>query len=141
MNEFIKRKLEILTSNPKTIFLTDGLGALLTALMLMFVLKPFEQNFGMPTEIIEILSITAFIFAIYSIACFVFINKNTVVFLSIISLVNLFYCVVTSGFIVYFYERLTILGISYFVAEIIIMCGIVCLEIRTVMKIKQCENR
>jgi len=57
---------------PKTLFLVDGIGALLTALLLFAVLRPFHELFGMPQITVTYLSIIAAIFCLYSMSCYLF---------------------------------------------------------------------
>jgi len=85
----------------------------------------------MPQSILTILSIIAFAFCVYSICCFFFVNKNWKPFLQAISIANILYCCLTLGLVVYYYPQLTILGITYFSLEIIIVCGLVFFERRT----------
>lgn len=131
MINYTKRVVKTLTSKPKTVFLIDGLGAVLTAIILMAVLRHFNDYFGMPREALAILSIAALIFAVYSFSCFVFLDNNAQKLLRPIIVANLTYCVLTLSLVLYFYNRLTILGIAYFVGEVLIICGIVYMELKT----------
>ena len=123
--------LEKLILNPKRLFLIDCLGALLTALFLITILARFESIFGMPVSVLYFLSLIAGIFAIYSFCCFYFFPDNWWVFLKIILIANLLYCCLTAGFIISFYNRLTILGWIYFVMEIMIIICLSVIEFRT----------
>jgi hypothetical protein len=130
MIDTIKR----LTSNPKTLFLVDGLGALLTAFFLFTILRTFNEYFGMPQKIVTYLSFIAVIFSFYSISCFFLVKDNWHLFLRIISTANLLYCCLTMSLLIYYYQSLTILGITYFVAEISIICGLVLIELKMLRK-------
>ena len=123
--------LQKLISNPKRLFLIDCLGALLTALFLLTILARFESIFGMPVSVLYFLSLIAGIFAIYSFCCFYFFPDNLRPFLRIILIANLLYCCLTAGFIISFYNRLTILGWIYFVMEIMIIICLSVIEFRT----------
>lgn len=122
--------LKTLTTNPKTIFLIDGLGALLTAIMLGFVLTNFEVYFGMPRSVLHCLAVVACVFMLYSLACYVFLKNRWRTFLSIIMVANLLYCGLTIILASYFYSRLTPLGIAYFLLECLVILGFVWLEKR-----------
>ncbi len=137
MNEYIKRILNILTLKPKTVFLIDGLGAILTAFLLMTVLRNFSEYFGMPRDTLTTLSITALIFALYSFSCFVFSNNTTQKLLLPIIIANLSYCVFTLGFVIYFHNRLTILDIAYFLVEILMISALVYIELKTLKVSRQ----
>ena len=126
--------LDRLTPNPKTLFLIDGLGALLTAFLTGVILRKFEDNFGMPQKHLIILSILACIFAVYSMSCYFFVGKNWRLFLKIIAVSNLMYCVLTAYLIIVLYQQLTILGIIYFIGEILIIIGLVYIELSVSLK-------
>lgn len=116
--------------NPKTIFLLDGLGACLTAFLLGVVLTAFNEYFGMPQKTLNILALIALGFAFYSFFCFFFIGSTWRLFLKIIAAANLLYCCLTTALVIYFYPQLTILGVSYFLLEIVVVCGLVFVELR-----------
>ncbi|WP_166921849.1 hypothetical protein [Flavobacterium poyangense] len=136
MNLFGKQ-IEKIRSNPKTIFLIDGSGALLTATLLLFVLRPFDFYFGMPTEILTVLSVTAFFFAFYSFFCFIQPKPNLQKLLKPIILANSIYCITTLGLVFFFINRLTALGILYFIGELLIICGLIYVELKILKTTKQ----
>lgn len=125
--EFIKRP--VLKS--QTLFLIDGLGAFVTAFLLFAILRTFHEFFGMPKETVTFLSVLAVIFCLYSITCFLFLKTNWQPYLRAISIANLLYCCLTMSLIIYYYHSLTVWGITYFLAEIIVICGIVVVELKT----------
>jgi hypothetical protein len=134
---YIKRILKALTLKPKTVFLIDALGATLTTIFLIAGLKTFNEYFGMPQETLTILSILALVLAIYSFFCFAFIDNNAQKLLRPIIVANFTYCILTLGFVVYFYNKLTIFGLTYFVAEILVICGLVYIELKTLKASRQ----
>jgi hypothetical protein len=121
-----------LTLNPRALFLIDGLGALLTALFLYGILRTFNEYFGMPPMILTYLSLMAVLFCIYSITCFFLLTHTWRPFLAVISISNLLYCCATVGLVIYYYQTLTILGVIYFLAEVVIVCGLAFIELKTV---------
>lgn len=131
MSGHIKKNIKGLTLKPKIVFLIDGLGAFLTALFLNIILKTFNEYFGMPLKTLTLLSIIALIFAIYSLSCFVFSDNNLQRLLRPIIVANLTYCILTIGFVINFYSKLTTVGVSYFVGEILIISGLIYIEIKT----------
>jgi len=131
MIETLKNYFTELTRKPKTIFLIDGIGALVTTILLFGVLRPFNQYFGMPRETLFILAIIAGLMAIYSFSCFVLLENNWRKWLRPIIVANSLYCILTIGFIIYFYPQLTILGLIYFGGEILVIFGIVGIELQT----------
>ncbi|NOS55771.1 MAG: hypothetical protein HOP37_05870 [Cyclobacteriaceae bacterium] len=116
---------------PKTIFLVDGLGAFATASILFVMQWRFQEYFGMPQEILSVLSMIAVAFAVYSISCFFFQSRNWRIFLKTIMTANLLYCCLTTGLVIYYYSTLTILGLTYFLAEISVIAGLVYIEFQT----------
>lgn len=119
---------------PKNIFLLDSSGALLTTILLYFVLRNFNEFFGLSKNVFELLSMLALIFFIYSINCYFFVKRNWKSFLKIICMANILYCVLTLGIIIYHYQSISFFGIAYFLAEIVVITGIVHLEIKSVNK-------
>ena len=110
---------------PKNIFLIDGIGALLTALLLFFMLRNFNTFFGLSKSVLKDLSLLALVFSFYSISCYLLVNNNWKSFLKIICTANILYCLLTIGILFYHYDNITILGIAYFLGEIAIITGLV----------------
>lgn len=121
-------------SNPKRLFIVDGFGAFLTAFFLVAILVPFEDSFGMPRTILYSLSSVACIYAIYSFCCSFFISSNWPPYLKAIKIANMLYCCLTMGLMVYFYQRLTILGLIYFSLEIMVISGLIFIELMVLSK-------
>ena len=118
---------------PKNIFLLDGFGALLTTLLIFFVLRTFNDFFGLSKSILGYLAALALVFSIYSIFCYFLVSDNWKLFLKIICIANIFYCILTIGVVIFNYQNISILGIIYFLGEIIVIVSVVYLEI-TVIK-------
>ncbi len=117
----------------KNIFLLDGFGALLTTLLIFFVLRTFNDFFGLSKSILGYLAALALVFSIYSILCYFLVSDNWKSFLKIICIANIFYCVLTFGVVIFNYQNISILGIIYFLGEIIVIVRVVYLEI-TIIK-------
>lgn len=113
---------------PKIIFLVDGFGALLTAFFLFGVLRPFEETFGMPRDVLTFLSLIALVFAVYSFYCYFFLKGNLKTFLFGISIANFMYSCLTLSLVYFFYSELTVLGVGYFLAEVAVVMGLVLVE-------------
>ena len=126
VQQFIKK--------PRNIFLLDGFGALLTAVLLFFVLRNFNAFFGLSKTILEYLSLLALTFSIYSILCYFLIKNNWKSFLKTICIANILYCILTFGIVVYHCKSISIFGMAYFLGEIIIISGLILLEIKTIRK-------
>ena len=121
--------------DPKRLFLIDSLGALLSAIMLGFVLARFENTFGMPQKVLYLLSIIAFIFSVYSLLCFLGKIENWRPYMQVIAVTNLLYCCLTIVFTIYMYQRLTVAGLVYFVLEIIVVTILAITELKTALNL------
>jgi hypothetical protein len=136
-NNSMQRFFKKWTLNPKRLFLIDGFGAFLTAFFLFIILRTFNEYFGMPKTTLSFLSTIALAFSVYSFCCFFFVNKKWNSFLRAISIANFLYCCLTLGLVIYYYPRLTILGVAYFLIEIVIIGGLVFLEIKILRVAKE----
>jgi len=96
------------------------------------VLTRFEYIFGMPRPVLYILSLMACGIAVYSFCCYMFFNKNWRPFLKFIAIVNSLYCCVTFVLIFYLWEKLTTLGVGYFLLEIVVIVTLVTIELKAV---------
>ena len=118
----------------KKIFLLDGTGAVITALLLSQVLARYEPVFGMPRGILFVLAGIAGCFAVYSLLCYFLVGKNWQAYLKGIAAANALYCVATLGLVLYLHASLTWLGIAYFVVEMAIVLGLAGLELKIANK-------
>lgn len=125
---FIKR----LTTDKKRLFLIDGLGALLTALCLGVILIRFESAFGMPKNILYYLAAVALGFAIYSLCCHFYLTDRRKAYLRGIAIANLFYCCVTTILVFVHYQDLTVLGLGYFLVELMVVACLIIVELMAV---------
>jgi len=125
-----------LAVKPKTLFLIDSLGAFLTMLFLFVVLRNFNEYVGMPKTILTYLSAIAACLCIYSATCFIFLNENWTPFIKGICIANLLYCILTLGLIIIYFPLLTIIGVTYFLVEIAIVCTLAYIEINVAIAIK-----
>lgn len=130
----MKKSALSFTAKPRNIFLLDSLGALLTTILLFFLLKSFNEFFGLSKTTLEYLSLIAFLFFIYSGICFFLVKDNWKSFLKIICTANILYCILTFCILIYNYESVSIYGIIYFLGEIIVISGLVFLEIKLISK-------
>lgn len=108
----------------------DGTGGLITGLMLSQVLARLEPLFGMPQQVLLVLSGVAFCYAFYSFVCALLVSHTFRPYLKVIMFANLAYCLTTSVLIFWHLHTLTWLGIAYFVGEIIVILGLVMVEYR-----------
>lgn len=114
----------------KTLFLIDGIGAVISAFSLGFVLVYFQAYIGMPKKILYVLSFFPCLFVIYDWRCYFRIKKNISSHLYTIALFNLLYSVLSISLLIYYYDDLTQLGLTYFILELIILFVLITLEFR-----------
>jgi hypothetical protein len=117
--------------HPGNLFLIDSLGALLSAGMLGLVLPRFEPAFGMPAPVLYFLASLAGVFCIYSGLCYLGRMENWRFYMKIIAITNLLYCGLTLGLVIGLYQKLTALGILYFVLESIVITVLAVFELKT----------
>lgn len=118
----------------KTLFLIDGIGAVITALLLSQVLARYESVFGMPASLLYILAGVAACFAVYSLTCYWRIKEGGAAFLTGIAVANTLYCIATLGIVAYRFDNLTWLGVAYFIGEILVVMGLVSVELSAARK-------
>lgn len=124
------------TGNPKTLFQIDGVGALLSALMLGFVLVSLEKYFGIPKSTLYILTAVPCFFATYDLYCYSALNGNIGPCLIGIGIANLLYCSLSIGFAVYHHTTITALGWVYILVEVLIVFSLAILEINTARRLQ-----
>ncbi len=120
----------------RTLFLIDGIGAVISATFLGYILIRFNEYIGMPISVLKFLAAVAKIFAVYSFVNYFLKPKNWRRYLKLIAIANTIYCLITVGFVLYNFQHITILGISYFIGEIIIIVVLVNLELKAARNIK-----
>lgn len=114
----------------KQLFLIDGIGALVSALFLGLILVQLKTYIGMPVQILYLLALLALVFAIYSFSCHLASPKRWRFFLKLIALINSSYCLLTLVLVVRNYDSLTLLGLTYFVVEMLVILMLVKVEWR-----------
>lgn len=126
--------LHRLNLNPQKLLMIDAWGAGLTILLLAFIVEPFQKAFGMPIFALKIFSIIACIFCIYSLMSYYFGDKKHAFLLKVIAFGNTFYCFLIAFFVFRYFEKLTFLGVTYFVIEIALISGLIVIELKTACK-------
>ncbi|MCP9746843.1 hypothetical protein EGI24_09055 [Lacihabitans sp. CS3-21] len=124
-----KFTIDYFSRKPRALFLVDGLGAALTTFSLYFVLRPNFDYFGMPTNILKYLSVIGLVLYSYSMSCFFLLKDNWSPFLRIIGIGNLLYCILTITMLNAYFLSLTLLGLTYFIVEILIILLLINIEL------------
>lgn len=114
----------------RKMILIDGLGALLSAFLLGVVLVNFQSYFGIPKPSLYFLAALPCFFAIYDFICYLKLDKNLGVFLKVIAVLNVLYCILSLGVAFSHRSVITGLGWAYVIGEIIVVTGIAVVEFR-----------
>lgn len=122
--------LEPFIQKPKLLFLIDGAGALLSALLLGVVLVRLESIFGIPPNILYVLAALPCIFAVYDLYCYLKVERQLSSFLKGIAIMNLAYCVLSLGLAYGHRETITSFGWGYILVEIVIVGVLAVIELR-----------
>ena len=115
-------------NKPKAIFLVDSIGAFLSAFCLLIISRFYGNYFGINPSTLQLLTILPIVFCIYSACCYLLVKRSYKPFILIIAIANFLYCLITMVLIFTHYSELTILGLSYFILELMIIGIIVYLE-------------
>lgn len=115
----------------KRLFLIDAIGASISTIILGLVFLKFHAFFGLPKNIFLLLAIIPFWFSIFSFTCYFKKVKQLKVKLKGIAFANLSYCLLTISLGIFYYESITIFGITYFLVETIIVTILSVYELKT----------
>jgi len=118
------------TSDPRRMFLIDALGATVSAGMLGLVLVHFQEYIGMPLTALKFLSGVALVIALFSWGCYLRYKSLGKSLLKAIGPINLFYCLLSACFVIFYLREMTSIGYWYFVIEILIIAMIAVIEIK-----------
>lgn len=121
-------KISTYFSDPKRIFLLDGLGAFVSAIILISIYLVFNTYFGMPTWVFGFQAGIATFFAVFSLSCFLFLKSDWKVFLKTICFLNASYCCLTIIFQLVYIDQLTVFDVLFFTTEIGVISLLVYLE-------------
>lgn len=126
-------------SNPKVLFLIDGAGAIISAFFLGVVLVKMEKYFGIPSSTLYFLATLPVIFAVYDAYSYLKGNKLSYSF-KLIALMNLSYCIISIGFILYHFKTMTILGHFYIIIELLIVISLAIIEFKVANRLVKCNK-
>lgn len=131
----MKKLLAHFTLKPQNLFLLDASGAVFSALLLFFILKPLSTYFGMPETQINPLAIIAIFLSLYSFSCFLFLKRKYKLFLTLLAVLNALYCILTLALVILSHQDIQFIGILYFAGEIGIILFLVVLELKTAKQV------
>ena len=121
--------MKCMNINEHTIFVWDGIGAVLSALTLGLVLPTFQAWIGMPVRILHQLAYFACVYALYDFCCVRWSNKKNPKWLCIVVIANISHTLLTIFYLLSYINQITFIGMMYFMIEILIVWWIVYYEI------------
>lgn len=130
----LKQKKECLNMNisifkGRNIFLVDAIGAVVSALSLLIPFS-FVELFGMPKSIVSIFISIAIVYSIYSTIVYLTNPSKWKMYLIIIAILNISYCLFTVYHIFNNLNTITLLGYLYFAGEILIVLTLSIFELK-----------
>ena len=119
----------------RTMFICDGIGALLSALMLGIVLPEFQSLVGLPTSILHLLAGLASLYAVYDFCCLRWVDHRNPRWLSGVIVANLSHLVLTLRYLWVYRSDIQIFGVAYFVGELLVILVIVIYQVKIVKRL------
>ena len=111
-------------------FVVDALGALISAMLLGFVLPVYKDVFGIPLSTLNVLAIIPMGFVFYDLSVYFFTRSIKRLHLRMIAVLNILYCVVSLAYVINDMDEVTLLGWTYIIGEVLIVLGIAVYEWR-----------
>ncbi len=133
----IANTIKKIEEDPKKIFILDGIGAIVTALFLGIILVQLEKLVGIPVQTLYCLAVIPVFFMVYDYYCYQKENNQIAPFLKGIAILNLMYCILSLGLAFYHIDRLTVLGWTYVLIEILILIAVSVMELKFANKLVQ----
>jgi hypothetical protein len=123
--------------HPRNLFLVDGFGAALTAIMIGLVMPALPQLFIVPTSICYGLAAVAMLFALYSFVCAVLLHSSFRWYFLAIGVANLAYCIATACVVCIYFQQFTLYANLYFLLEIVVIISLVIIELKVVFNLNK----
>lgn len=119
-----------MTFRSKKLLLVDGVGALISAVLLGVVLVHYQHSIGLPTHVLHFLAALAGVFACFSFGSYCASKANWRLLLKCMAWANLVYCSLTLGLLCYYKAEITPLGTLYFVGEVAVIAALAYIELK-----------
>lgn len=131
---------EIFSKKPNQILLFDGLGAVLTTLFLIFLVPFLDPNWVELTSYYKMLPLISTFLAFNSLLAFFFFKSNWLIYLRFVALANIGYCLFSIFILIFDSNHVSILILTYFSLEILIVLYLVYLEL-TLISVHKNSNK
>ena len=126
----IERIIAWAIRDPRKLFLIDGAGAILTIVLLGYILVELAGFFGIPVRALNVLLIFPCLYLVFDLYCLLRKQIDFRLCLKVIASLNLFYCVLAVGSAFYFSDELTIFGWLFVTSECAVIIVLSTLEFR-----------
>lgn len=113
----------------RNIFLVDAIGAVVSLLSLL-IPYTFDELFGMPKSVVSTFISIAIVYSIYSTTVYLTNPSKWKMYLIIIAILNISYCLFTIYHIFNNLITITLLGHLYFAVEILIIFTLSLFELK-----------
>lgn len=124
----IHKAVNFFTNHPNRLFLLDGIGAILSAILLFILHFFFQVTTGLPQLIVYSLIAAAIFLAAYSLACSWLMKRYPARYLHGIAYLNGIYLLIVLMLLVQYYSRLHPFLFICFLLESLVLGCLICLE-------------
>ena len=127
---FIQKAVHFFTDHPSRLFLLDGIGATLSAALLLLLHFVFQVTNGLPPLIVYALVAAALFLSAYSLTCSWLLRRCHARYLRVIALLNGTYLLTVWILLVLYCSRLHPILIICFILESVVLGFLIYLELK-----------
>jgi hypothetical protein len=127
---FIQKAVHFFTDHPSRLFLLDGIGATLSAALLLLLHFVFQVTNGLPPLIVYALVAAALFLSAYSLTCSWLLRRCHARYLRVIALLNGTYLLTVCILLVLYCSRLHPILIICFILESVVLGFLIYLELK-----------
>lgn len=128
-------------ARPQSLFLIDGLGALISSFLLGILIPQWLDFFGIPMQVLSLLATLPIFFACFDFLSYLMNSNRVRHHLRIISGLNLAYCIISLSLAFYHMDTLTPWGWAYLVSELVLVFLLSHLEYKTSESIELSDEK
>ncbi|MFN5363682.1 MAG: hypothetical protein ACK5B4_11440 [Bacteroidota bacterium] len=126
----IQKAVHFFTDRPSRLFLLDGIGAILSAALLLLLHFVFQVTNGLPPLIVYALVAAALFLSAYSLTCSWLLRRCHARYLRVIALLNGTYLLTVCILLVLYCSRLHPILIICFILESVVLGFLIYLELK-----------
>jgi hypothetical protein len=129
-----------LAEDPAALVSYDALGAMLSLLLLAFVLPAFSVQLGIPVFHLHLLAIVPAVIILVEMQVLIKRYAVTVSTIKKIALANAIYCLIIIAYLVIYRGEVTGLGSFYLVLDIIVIAAVIGVELLVVKRMTSSQD-